>query len=293
MNALPSRHDLQPATAASGPAVARSVALPGALPPILWPCCGILIAGALGSSHHDAWAAVALFAAIILLLAIVARSTGAGIVAITLVALAAGLFRAQLPPPRTVIWPTGSVNAIRGTVEAWPAPHGQAVQVPIAVAGVRTDRGWQSATATLRATLPAYPPLNRGDAVVVGGIATLQRNWWPDADGSLYGQWARIEQRDDPATLTDVRHWAVTRFIAGIEGHVRSPEAGLTAGMLLGEKTVLDAPTRDALNATGTTQHVVISGWNISIVIGLFAALGRNLSIRRRRAWAFAALATV
>lgn len=41
------------------------------------------------------------------------------------------------------------------------------------------------------------------------------------------------------------------------------------------------------------TQHVVISGWNISIVIGLFAALGRNLSFRRRRVWALAALAAV
>ena len=266
---------------------------PGALPPILWPCGGILIAGALGASHHDAWAAIAVFAAVIGLLAHIARGAGIAIVAITLFALAAGLFRAQPMPPREVIWPAETANAVRGVVMAWPTPHGQTVQVPLAVSGARTDRGWQPATATLRATLPVYPPLNRGDAIVVGGTATLRRNWLPDADGSVYGQWARIEQRDDTTALTDLRHQAITRFIAGIEQHVRSPEAGLTAGMLLGEKAVLDPVTRDALNATGTTQHVVISGWNISIVIGLFAALGRNLSFRRRRAWSLAALVTV
>ena len=158
-----------------------------------------------------------------------------------------------------MIWPTENTNAVRGTVETWPSPHGETVQTPVTVVAVRTKRGWQFATATVRATLPAYPPLNRGDIVVIGGTATLHRNTWPDADGSLYGQWMRIERRDDPSSLTDIRYRAVTRFIAGIERHVRSPEAGLTAGMLLGEKTVLDAPTRDALNATGTTQHMVVT----------------------------------
>ena len=277
----------------TAPAVIPVVARSGALPPILWPCCGVLLAGAFGPSHHDAWIAIAVFAAVIGLLAVITRSAGAWIVATTLIALAAGLLRAQPTAERTVIWPEGTANAVRGIVLAWPTPHGQTVQVPIAAIGARTDRGWQPATATLRATLPTYPPLNRGDAIVVGGTATLQRNWWPDADGSVYGQWTRIEQRDDTTTVTDIRYQAVTRFIAGIEQYVRSPEAGLTAGMLLGEKAVLDPTTRDALNATGTTQHVVISGWNISIVIGLFAALGRNLSFRRRRMWSLAALATV
>lgn len=263
------------------------------LPPILWPCCGALIAGALGSGHHDAWVAVAIFAVSILLLAAVARSAGAGIIAFTLIALSVGLFRIAPPTQQAVIWPVGNVNAVRATVEAWPTPHGQTVQAAVTVVGARTERGWQSATATLRAMLPAYPPLNRGDVVVIGGTPTLHRDAQSGTDGSLYGQWARIEQRDDTSAPTDVRHRAITRFIAGIARHVRSPEADLTAGMLLGEKAVLDAPTRDALNATGTTQHVVISGWNISLVIGLFAALGRGFSIYRRRTWAFAALVTV
>ncbi len=259
MNASPLLRDPLPPPANAVPAGTRAGAGAGVFPPILLPCGGILLAGAIGSSHHSAWTAIALFAAAIGLLAVVARSAGAGLVAITLLALAAGLFRAQPIAERTVIWPTENTNAVRGTVETWSSPNGETVQTPVTVVAVRTKRGWQFATATLRATLPAYPPLNRGDVIVIGGIATLHRNAWPDADGSLYGQWIRIERRDDPSSLTDIRYRAVTRFIAGIERHVRSPEAGLTAGMLLGEKTVLDAPTRDALNATGTTQHMVVT----------------------------------
>ncbi|MHB8645010.1 MAG: ComEC/Rec2 family competence protein [Thermomicrobiales bacterium] len=293
MNASPSLLDPQPPTAHAVASPARLSGSAVALPPILWPCGAVLVASALGPSHHDAWAVVAAFAIVMALLAGVARSGGAWIVAMTFIALAVGLVRTGDAAPRTVQWPTASVNAVRGTVAMWPSPHGETVQVPVTVIAARTGTTWQFATATLRATLPTYPPLNRGDLIVIGGTATIRRNWLPDADGTLFGQWVRVEQHDGATTLTDIRHRAVARFIAGIAWHVRSPEAGLTAGMLLGEKAVLDTQTRDALNATGTTQHVVISGWNISIVIGLFAALGRNLTLRRRRAWALAALATV
>lgn len=292
MNASLSLHS-PPPTSPTLPPLDGAASPSGRLPPILWPCCGILVAGAVGSAHHDAWRIVALVTLGIMLLAAVARSGGAMVAALSFLALAAGLYRAAPVANRAVIWPVENINAVRGAVQTWPTPHGQTVIAPIAVVAVRTDRGWQPATAILRATLPTYPPVSRGDMIVVGGIATLRRNWLPDADGSVYGQWARIEARDDATTPTDLRHRAVARFIAGIERYVRSPEANLAAGMLLGEKSVLDGATRDALNATGTTQHVVISGWNISIVIGLFAALGRNLSLRRRRLWSLAALATV
>ncbi len=292
MNVSPSLPNPQPTNAVVPPLAGVASRL-GVLPPILWPCCGILVAGAIGSDYHNAWRVVALFGLGMAALAAVARSGEVMIAALTCLALAAGLYRAEPVANRAVVWTNESINAVRGIVATWPNPHGEMVQTRVAIVAVRSERGWQPATATLRATVPSYPPIHRGDVIVVGGVATLRRNWWPDADGSLYGQWARIERRDDTTTPTDLRHRAVARFITGIERYVRSPEANLATGMLLGEKSVLDTPTRDALNATGTTQHVVISGWNISIVIGLFAALGRNCTLRRRRAWSLAALATV
>jgi competence protein ComEC len=121
----------------------------------------------------------------------------------------------------------------------------------------------------------------------------MRRGWWPDADGSLYGQWMRVEQSGDGSTLNDARHRVVARFIAGIDRFIRAPESGLTAGMLLGEKTSIDTDTLAALNATGTTQHVVISGWNLAIVIGLFAALARRAPLTRRVLWSMATLGAV
>lgn len=258
MNVSPSLPNPQPTNAVVSP-LTGVASRSGVLPPILWPCCGILVAGAIGSDYHNAWRVVALFGLGMAALAAVARSGGVMIAALTCLALAAGLYRAEPVADRAVVWTNESINAVRGTAATWPNPHGEMVQARIAIVAVRTERGWQPATAILRATVPSYPPINRGDVIVVGGVATLRRNWWPDADGSLYGQWARIERRDDTTTPTDLRHRAIARFISGIERYVRSPEANLAAGMLLGEKSVLDTPTRDALNATGTTQHVVVT----------------------------------
>jgi competence protein ComEC len=264
-----------------------------AVPYILWPCGAILVAVALGPGYHDAWVIVLISAGAALALAALARTPVAWCVAVALLASAGTLWHATPPADRAIVWTANPVNAVRGTVEDWPTVHGELVQASITVFAARSDHGWEPARVTLKATLPSYPPLQRGDVVVVGGIATVRRGWWPDADGSLYGQWTRIEQSDDGSTLDDYRHRIVARFIAGIDRFVRAPESGLTAGMLLGEKTVIDRDTLDALNATGTTQHVVISGWNLALVIGLFGALGRRAPLTRRVLWSVAMLGAV
>ena len=263
------------------------------VPYLLWPCGAILVTAALGPTYHDTWLMMLLAAGIAVVLAVLGRSAGAWCVATALLASAGMLWHMAPPPMRVIVWASEPVNAVRGTIEEWPTAHGESVQVPIAVFAARTDRGWEQAQATLKATVPSYPSLQRGDVVVVGGIATVRRGWWSDADGSLYGQWMRVEQSGDGSTLGDERHRIVARFIAGIDRFVRTPESGLAAGMLLGEKTSIDRDTLDALNATGTTQHVVISGWNLAIVIGLFAALGRHAPLTRRVLWSVATLGAV
>jgi ComEC/Rec2-related protein len=277
------------AGAASAVAVQRAPAIPY----ILWPCGAVLSAAALGPGSHAAWVIVLIAAGVAVVLAVCARTPAAWCVAVALLASAGTLWHTAPPPDRAITWAAAPVDAVRGTVEDWPTAHGESVQTPLAVFAARTDRGWEAARATLRATVPSYPPLQRGDVVVVGGIATVRRGWWPDADGSLYGQWMRVEQSGDGSTLDDARHRVVARFIAGIDRFIRAPESGLTAGMLLGEKTSIDQDTLDALNSTGTTQHVVISGWNLAIVIGLFAALGRRAPLTRRVVWSLATLGAV
>ncbi|MGI8856500.1 MAG: ComEC/Rec2 family competence protein [Thermomicrobiales bacterium] len=281
------------AAPAGAPTLAVATAHAPAVPYLLWPSGAVLIAAALGPRYHGAWSVVLIAAGVAVALALLARTPVAWCAAVALLACAGTLWRAAPPADRTVVWTPHPVNAVRGTVEDWPTAHGELVQVPIAVFASRSDYGWEPAAVTLKATVPSYPPLQRGDVVVVGGIATVRRGWWPGADGSLYGQWMRIEQSGDGSTLDDYRHRVVARFIAGIDRFVRAPESGLTTGMLLGEKTAIDAETLNALNATGTTQHVVISGWNIAIVIGFFAAIGAHLTIRRRGLWLMTTLGAI
>lgn len=60
------------------------------------------------------------------------------------------------------------------------------------------------------------------------------------------------------------------------------PEAPLLAGILLGVETGIPAEVQEAFKATGTSHIVAISGFNMTIIAGLFATLfGRLLGARR------------
>ena len=70
------------------------------------------------------------------------------------------------------------------------------------------------------------------------------------------------------------------------------PQAALLTGILLGVETGIPDELMDAFEATGTSHIIVISGFNITIVSGLFAGLaGRFLQRRRAILLAMAAVA--
>ena len=61
------------------------------------------------------------------------------------------------------------------------------------------------------------------------------------------------------------------------------PEASLMAGILLGVESGIPLPVQEAFKDTGTSHIIAISGFNITILAGLFAAIfGRLLGKRRR-----------
>ena len=60
------------------------------------------------------------------------------------------------------------------------------------------------------------------------------------------------------------------------------PEAALFAGILLGVETGIPAPVQEAFKNTGTSHVIAISGFNITIIAGLFATFfGRIFNPRR------------
>jgi competence protein ComEC len=61
------------------------------------------------------------------------------------------------------------------------------------------------------------------------------------------------------------------------------PEASLLAGILLGADSRIPQAVQDAFKASGTAHIIAISGFNITIIAGLFATIfGRLLGNRRR-----------
>jgi competence protein ComEC len=61
------------------------------------------------------------------------------------------------------------------------------------------------------------------------------------------------------------------------------PEASLLAGILLGVETGIPASVQQAFQATGTSHIIAISGFNITILAGLFSTVFVKLLGKRRR----------
>ncbi|MBL7065613.1 MAG: ComEC/Rec2 family competence protein [Anaerolineae bacterium] len=63
------------------------------------------------------------------------------------------------------------------------------------------------------------------------------------------------------------------------------PQAALLTGILLGVETGIPADLMDDFSATGTTHIIAISGFNITIIAGIFAGLAQRLFGQRRAVW--------
>ena len=70
-----------------------------------------------------------------------------------------------------------------------------------------------------------------------------------------------------------------------IGGILPEPEGSLLTGILLGVETGIPDDLMDDFSATGTTHIIAISGFNITIIAGIFAGLAQRLFDRRRAIW--------
>ncbi len=75
------------------------------------------------------------------------------------------------------------------------------------------------------------------------------------------------------------------RAQAVIAAILHEPAASLLTGILLGVETGIPSALADDFAATGTTHIIAISGFNITIIAGIFAALSLRLVGRRRATW--------
>jgi len=80
--------------------------------------------------------------------------------------------------------------------------------------------------------------------------------------------------------------FALKRYAHATIGRILpEPQASLLTGILLGVETGIPDDLMDDFSATGTTHIIAISGFNITIIAGIFAGLARRLFGQRRATW--------
>jgi competence protein ComEC len=239
-----------------------------------------------------AWAGLVLLALALL----VPRQTRAIVLLGALLGVGAlGLWRTTLSVPTVAALPAGELVAIRGIVLDWPTRGAAADTALVAVEEARTATGWQSATARVRVALPLAPTVGKGDRIEVSGRfeATTQITLVGFREyllrQGLHGQFSGRQSRVLAVGLrTGPAAWralGLTALEERLRRNIPGAEGALVAGVLLGDDNYLPTQTKAAFAATSTSHIMALSGWNIAIVAGLCALLGRRLGRGRSRLW--------
>jgi competence protein ComEC len=157
---------------------------------------------------------------------------------------------------------------------------------PLAVHGAAQVRG------------PRYPVYHYGDRVQVSGLLETPsagddfnyRDYLARRNVHSYVRYAEVERLTGGGGSGWKRAMLAwkDRARATIARILPEPEASLLTGILLGVETGIPRDLMDDFNATGTSHVIAISGFNITIVVGLLmATLGRLV----RNRWTAAGIA--
>lgn len=148
---------------------------------------------------------------------------------------------------------------------------------------------------TVLVNAPLYPQAHYGDRIVVRGSLeeppVFDTFSYKDylARQNIHTLLRRAEvaiiapHQGNPVldALFRFKDYALARLLAILP----EPQASLQAGILLGVESGIPDSLDAAFAATGTSHIVAISGFNITIIAGVFAQLARRVGGRRTEAW--------
>ena len=173
-----------------------------------------------------------------------------------------------------------------------PVPRGSGLRIradvqEIQLGGGETVRDLDGAVLVEFDTPPADWDLRYGDRVRLSGFLRPP----PKVEGFDYadylarqGVFAVLENPAvvsvEPGGGNPVRGFLYSirrRAMEVVRSIFPEPEGALLAGILLGEESGIPPELQTAFSQTGTSHIVAISGFNISIIAGLFLALTRRL----------------
>ena len=100
----------------------------------------------------------------------------------------------------------------------------------------------------------------------------------------MYNGAVTYEREGDSLLLTRI-YASKARFMELLESILPQPHAGLAEGMLLGVKRALSDSLDEAFRKTGTIHIVVLSGYNVMIVVEVLLYVLAYFCVRRTRVW--------
>jgi len=140
-----------------------------------------------------------------------------------------------------------------------------------------------------------YPQRHYGDRVLVEGLLETP----PVFEEFSYQEYLARQgvhsliQRARVTLLAESQANPLLYYLFAFKRHAQStiarilpePQAALLTGILLGVETGIPADLMDDFSATGTTHIIAISGFNMTIIAGIFAGLAQRLFGKRRAVW--------
>lgn len=217
------------------------------------------------------------------------------LVGVLFIGCSLGVFRmslAELPLDRDVLRLTGSKVTIEGTVVAEPDVRDSSIRVPIEISALQGQP--YSMDARVLAVVPLHTEVSYGDTVEAEGVlhpptvfeTTGGRVFnYPQflaKEGIGYElSFAKLQvlaasERSNPFSYAiALKQW----FLMGLALALPEPAAGLAGGITLGDKRGLGPELSETFRIVGLTHIVVLSGYNIMIVLNAVMKWGGRLPV--------------
>jgi competence protein ComEC len=190
---------------------------------------------------------------------------------------------------------------IKGIVSSEPDVRDTYTNLRVTVSKIVVGSDEHGVTGTVLVRAPRYPGYDYGDELEIKGLLETP----PELEDFSYREYlARqdiysILRRPQITLVGRGRGNALTKAFLAFKRQAQrviglilpEPQAALLTGILLGVRTGIPSDLAKAFSATGTAHIIAISGFNVSIIAGLFSGLStRLLGKRRAMPWALAGI---
>ncbi len=240
--------------------------------------------------------AALLAAAALLLIGIGAVHRGGLVVAVAFLALAGGIARmdtATLSENPVLTAHLGKKVTIEAIVTDEPDVRDGGVRLSLRVERLITATSTVAMEAGVLALVPPHADVSYGDRVRVTGMLRLPEAFdaglgrqfrYPEflaKDGIAYQlAFAQVDARESSVAAwwpKQAALWLKRHYLAGLRQSLPEPEAGLAGGITVGDKRSIGAELSEDFRRASLIHMVVLSGYNITVVINFIRWLLQTL----------------